>query len=298
MQIGRECFGWVLLHILSALPRPAGRFVARVSAQLIWRTNGRLRRVTERNLAICFPSWPREKRFSVARNSLYEMSLNIVSVARCWVRDPQELEDEISGGVGLEFLNDALAGNRGTLVLLPHLGNWELVNLILCKKYQITALYQQPKSAAFSGLIRRCRQRLGAKLVPIGTPGLRAIVKALRSDEMVMLLPDQVPSPNSGEFAPFFGVPTLTMTLATNLIRRTGAKAVFAYARRRSDGRHELVFEPANETIYDSDSSVALRALNESIERGVLHCPAQYQWTYKRFKFFPGLRKRDYDTDN
>jgi KDO2-lipid IV(A) lauroyltransferase len=158
----------------------------------------------------------------------------------------------------------------------------------------MTALYRHPKTALFGDVVRRARERRGAKLVPTDSSGVRALFKALKSGEIVTILPDQVPPRAQGMFAPFFGEMTLTMTLATNLLHRTGATAVCCYCKRLPDGKFEIIFHPVDEDIYAPDSATALAGLNKSIERCVLDCPEQYQWNYKRFKFLPNLQKRDY----
>jgi KDO2-lipid IV(A) lauroyltransferase len=179
-------------------------------------------------------------------------------------------------------------------VLLPHLGNWELANLFLSKYYSLTTLYRKPKSDTYDEFIRNARSRRGAKLVQVGSSGVRALLKALKSGEVVSVLPDQVPRRSSGEFAPFFGEMTLTMTLATNLIHRTGAKAVCCYCKRLPGGKYELVFREVDDRIYDPDCGTALAGLNRSIERCIMDCREQYQWQYKRFLFLPNFEKRDY----
>ena len=86
----------------------------------------------------------------------------------------------------------------------------------------------------------------------------------------------------------------MTMTLVTNLIQRTGAIAIMAYCKRVPGGNYEIVYRPADEKIYESDSATALAALNKSIEQCVLECPEQYLWAYKRYKKLPNRSKREY----
>ena len=51
------------------------------------------------------------------------------------------------------------------------------------------------------------------------------MIRALRRGETVGLLPDQVPPEGMGVWAPFFGQPAYTMTLAARLVQQTGARA-------------------------------------------------------------------------
>ena len=294
MKESEATTGSVLLAALAALPQPTKKIIATASGWLLYYANGRIRKITERNLAICFRNMPKDERTQLARKSLFELSLSVLDLARSWIWNLQDLEQEVTSVVGSANLRAAVTNGRGTLVLLPHLGNWELLNLILSKDHTITTLYREPKTVVFADMIRRYRQRSGVKLVPIGTPGLRSVLKALQSNEMVTLLPDQVPPRQFGMIAPFFEEPALTMTLATNLIQRTGAKSVCAYCKRLPGGKYELVYLPVDDAVYDPECSVAVAALNRSIERCVLGCAEQYQWAYKRFKILPNLQKRNY----
>ena len=258
----------------------------------MWRINGRLRRVTETNLAISFPDLSEDDRTQLAHRSLYELNLSILEHGRNWLWTPQRLLQDVMRITGERHLQAALADQSGTIVLLPHLGNWELANHYLSARYPVTTLYREPKTAIFADFIRRARRRGGAKLVSTSLGGVRALLQSLSSGEMISLLPDQVPPLRFGEFAPFFGEPTLTMTLATKLLQRTHAKAVCGYCKRLPNGKYEIVFCPVDEAIYDPDSAIALAALNKSIENCLLDCPEQYQWQYKRYKLLPNLEKR------
>jgi KDO2-lipid IV(A) lauroyltransferase len=84
------------------------------------------------------------------------------------------------------------------------------------------------------------------------------------------------------------------MTLVTNLIQRTGARAVCCYCKRLPGGKYELVFREVDKDLYAADPDTALAGLNKSVERCVRDCPEQYQWQYKRFRFLPNLEKRNY----
>lgn len=287
--------GVALLHVFAVLPPGLKKAVANVSAWLMWQANGRFRKVTVRNLEICFPQMSAAERTLLARNSLREMNLGILDSGRTWIWPSARLMKQVVSVVGLDDLHAAVANGTGAIVLSPHLGNWELANVCLCEHYSpVTTLYKEPSARGFSDFIRQRRQRCGANLVPAGVSGTRAMLKTLKSGGIVSLLPDQVPPKENSEFAPFFGEPTLTMTLATNLLQRTGARAVMVCCERLPEGKFKTVFRACADAVYDADRSVALAALNKSVEDCVLGCPEQYHWAYKRFKILPNLEKRDY----
>jgi KDO2-lipid IV(A) lauroyltransferase len=61
-----------------------------------------------------------------------------------------------------------------------------------------------------------------------------------------------------------------------------------AWARRLpGDQGFEIRVRPADPDIHDEDLDHALRAMNRSIEAVILEEPAQYLWSYKRFRRQP-----------
>ncbi|MDA0706604.1 MAG: lysophospholipid acyltransferase family protein [Proteobacteria bacterium] len=286
--------GIPLLYVLAVLPQAVINILARSSAWFLWQANGRLRKVTEGNLAISMPGLSEIERDDLARRSLHELCFNIMQIGRTVLWRPERLRARVTRVVGMDLLEAAVAHGKGTVIILPHLGNWELVNMVLTKDYSVTAMYKNPKSAVFDNFVLKGRERTGMTMVPTGMSGVRALLKTLKAGEMVIVLPDQVPPKSLGEFAPFFGEMTLTMNLVTNLVQRTGATAVCCYCKRLPDGKYELRIQPAEDDLYSPESAIALAGLNRSVERCVMDCPEQYQWQYKRYKYLPDFQKRDY----
>src|SRR5690606_37241019 len=112
--------------------------------------------------------------------------------------------------------------------------------------------------------------------------------KVLKEGGAVGILPDQQPKAGDGEFAPFFGVQALTMTLLSRLAERTGATVLMAWCERIGDGpQFALHVEPAPAAIGDPDPQVAAACLNAEVERIARRDLAQSQWTYERYTLPP-----------
>lgn len=284
-----------LLQLLSLFPLTLLRQFGKGVGALFWLANGRSRRVTEENLSICFPDMPVLERTTLAKKSLQQLGIMMLELGFVWRRPPQQLLATIATIEGKEYLDEAMGHGKGVIVLGPHLGNWEVVGPYLGHHHTITIMYQPPDNPALEKVMISARERNGVTLVPTDRSGVKAQLRALRRGEMVGILPDQVPPLESGDFAPFFNTPALTAVMSFNLIQRTGARAIIAYARRMDNSGHfHLVFEPALDQIYSEDKVTALTALNKSIENCVLKIPEQYQWEYKRFKKQPGGERKYY----
>ena len=134
-------------------------------------------------------------------------------------------------------------------------------------------------------------------MVATDNKGIGELLRTLRKGEIVGILPDQVPTASGGDFAPFFNIPALTMTLLNRLQQKTGAAVLVACAiRGKSESREGFVikFRAASPDIYAEHMPDALAGLNQTIEQVVLENPEQYGWEYKRFKRQPQGMKRVY----
>lgn len=281
------------LRLCALLPQRLVHFLASCVGRLVWRLNIAARRITECNIAIAFPERPLAEQRCLAKASFLQLFRSVADLGSSWLWPAERVLGRFSSVVGDEHLHSLIAENRGVILLVPHLGNWEVIGTYLAARYPVTTLYKEIKLAAIDDVIHRARQRHGNTLVPANKSGVRALMSALKSRELVVILPDQIPARESGEFAPFFGEPALTMTLVTKLINRFGSRAVSAYAKHQPDNSYELVFRPVDEEIYSPDPSTALAALNKSVEQCVLDCPEQYRWEYKRYKFLPDCSRRE-----
>lgn len=271
---------WARLTAL--LPYGATRVVGNAIGSFSYLIRTRSARNTEANLRYCFPAMRDAQLRSLAQQSLKHTGRLLAEAGIVFHWREEALNELILGVDGFEPLQRALDEHRGILVLVPHFGNWELFALHF-GRYRFMALYDPPKIAGIDRLIRDSRQRTGATLLPIDAQGVRGVLGALKRGRPVSILPDQVPTPSAGVYAPFFSRPALTMTFAHRLIRSTDPLVVLGSCWRQEDG-FRIAFTPVSEKIYSEDVDESVAAMNEAIEKLVRRDPAQYQWEYKRFK--------------
>lgn len=282
------------LALCAALPLPVARNLGRAVGRLADLLSLRAARTTRRNLLLCDPTGDRVAQRRLARRALAETGALAAEMGLAWTAPAADAVARVQRCDGLARFEAAQARGRGVLLLVPHLGNWEILNLWLAARGPLTALYEPARDAALDAWLRDGRQRSGARLVPTDPGGLRALLRALGAGQTVGILPDQVPDRRAGVHAPLFGVPALTMTLVRRLLRATGAEPLLACALRTPDGFEVRFLEPAA-GLEDADPRVAARALNASVESCVALAPEQYQWDYKRFKLPPPGVANPYD---
>jgi len=221
----------------------------------------------------------------VLRASVAEAGKSIAELPWIWRRPLDEVLSRVRNCYGRELLDEAQQSGRGVIVLTPHLGCFEIISLYVASGLPVTAMYSTPKRAWMDSIIRSGRQRGQMRLARADLGGVRTLFKALKRGEIIGLLPDQVPGQGEGEWADFFGRPAYTMTLVGRLLESSGARLLLSYAVRRPHGEgYDIYFVPLE---LNADLPVT-RQINSALEKVIRTCPAQYLWSYNRYKAPPG----------
>jgi KDO2-lipid IV(A) lauroyltransferase len=246
----------------------------------------RERDVTQVNLDICYPSLPVQERGVMRRKVLQQIACSMLELSYIWFRPMSQVSSLVKGVTGEDLFKRE--PGQGLIILLPHMGCWEVLGLTLPEHEKITSLYQPPNEPMLEDLVKAARERNGSTLVPTDNQGIKQIYLALQSGGVTCILPDQIPKTRAAHYAPFFGRPALTMMLVNRLVRKTGAKVIFGFAERLPKGSgFRIHYSPAPEEIGDADTDVAARALNLGLEQLIEQSPEQYQWSYKRYNMQP-----------
>ena len=209
--------------------------------------------------------------------------------------DPGNMIQDIEN---IDVFEKAQATGRGVLLLMPHLGCWEFMNVFLKGRTKVSALYDKPNVNGLDDFITSTREKFGARMFPISVSGLRQVFKSLERNELLVFLPDQVPDYGArGVIGTFFGHDAYTSDLVHRVISKYDSEIVFGLVVRDfSKGRvkYRICFERPGDEIYSKDVEVHISSLNSSLERLVMKAPEQYQWSYKRYKRLNKLEKNIY----
>lgn len=266
--------GW--LHSLGAL---LGRIIFAVSAPYAERTRENLRQahltVDENHYA------------KVLDQAIAEAGKSIVELPWLWGKPLGQVCAKVKICEGWQHIEAALAYGKGIVFFTPHWGCFEITSLYVGQFFSVTCLYRPPKQRGLEKIVRAGRERGLVRLATADISGVRTLYKALKRGQAIGLLPDQVPSQGEGEWVNFFGRPAYTMTLGGRLAQTSGATVLLAYAERLPKGvGYKLSFEPLP---LDFSKSLPLQ-INAALERVIAISPAQYLWSYNRYKIPRGVQ--------
>lgn len=280
--------GRLLLETTSRFSLPGLHAFARRVVSLGGGLPMRESRITRVNLRLCFPELTEGERDRLVRESLEEDACMVAELGHLWSRPVEEVLARVVDVRGEEHLRRGLERGRGVVVAGPHLGAWELLGLWMGRHHAITSLYRRPLVRELEDLFQKARCRSGARLHPASASGVRALCSALRRGGVVGILPDQDPGPGGGVFVPFFGIPANSSVLIPRVASRLGATILLAFAERLPRGAgYRIHIRPGSREIAGGDLLAGARALSRDVESLVRTAPAQYLWSYKRFRIQP-----------
>lgn len=273
-----------LLKFISRQPIQFSRFFARCLAGLV--NTLKISKTSETirlNLKIALPELSDETREHITSQAIRNELMSYFEFFSIWGSNNQKNLSRIHQVHGQHYFHEALAENKGIVLIVPHFGTWEIMNCWLAQYTQMTIMYKPVKNPTADTFVRNARSREQANLVPTDESGVRQIFKALKQGGTTVILPDHTPN-IGGEMIPYFGIPLATSNLSAKLIQKTKAKALFLYAIRNDNGGFDMHIEPMDESIYQGTANDGSLVIFQAIENLIRKYPAHYHWSYKRFK--------------
>ncbi|KAA0914433.1 lysophospholipid acyltransferase family protein [Psychrobacter sp. ANT_WB68] len=279
-------------HIFKIVPLSVLQMLARFSAWIILRLpNASIMRTVSINMALIAPSLSNRQKQALTKDIIYHQCLTTIESVKSWAMPPEWSIAQIRDVHNKDFLLEGLANPNGMLAIVPHLGTWEMMNAWLNQFGSPTIMYKPVKGKITNDFVLQGRARLNATLVPTDGSGVKAVFKTLKQGGFSIVLPDHVPDPSGGVIVPFFGIETLTSTLASKLASKTKCALVGLSCIRRDDGRGFDIYcykldDPA---LYDRNAETAAYALNLAMQHMIEDKCSHYMWGYRRFKHIPTL---------
>lgn len=276
-----------LFNLLARLPLPLLHRLGALLGWLAFRLSAKYAARLRENLRRAFPELPDEEYHRLLSDNVREAGKGAAELPWIWRRPAEQVLAKVRSRQGWEWLQAAQAKGKGVIVLLPHMGCFEVVCTLVGEYTPSVSMYRVPKLAWLDPVMRAGRERGRMKLARADVSGVRTLFKALKQGEVIGILPDQVPGNGEGEWVPFFGRPAYTMTLVSRLIEKSDAPVVMCHAERLPDGQgYDVYFSPLE---FDRSHPFAPQ-INRAVESVVKQCPAQYLWSYNRYKIPRGVQ--------
>ena len=279
---------YFLLKLVALLPLSLLQLIASWFALLLNSFESSIKRITRINVQLAYPDLNAEQYKILIKNSLKSQCMTYIESIKIWGMPQKYNVGLIKNIFGEQHLTEALNSEKGTIVVLLHLGNWELVNVWLNQYTAPVIMYKPSKNKGIDRFMLEARQSTRAKLVPTDENGVRAIFKHLKQGGLTVILPDHLPKPSGGIYSYFFQQNTLSTTLLSKLASKTQCNVIGISCLRNLDTHFYIHCTQLSENILSKDLQVSVNQLNQDVEAMINVAPEQYIWSYKRFRKVEG----------
>lgn len=269
--------------LAALLPGPLAFRFGEALGMLAWRLLPVRRRIVLRNLRIAHAG---EKDIAeirrLARESFRRTGANLISAAHTARLSPGRLREVLSVE-NLGLLEDAQARGKGVVLLLAHMGNWELLSRIIHlfpPGSKCGAFYRPLNNPLLDARVLARRQADGTRMFSKRDP-FHEVTKFLRDGGIVGILADQRVG-MQGEVLPFFGRLTRASPLPSLLARRAKAEVLALSLVTAGPGKWRARFLPVEPPYAIGD---CMKTLEDSMKPGL----TDVFWLQERWKVYAGL---------
>ncbi len=284
--------GFGLLWLITRLPLRLQMAIGSSMGKFLYLFPTKLKHTTLINLQLCFPHLSTKERNLLAKKNFASLGIGLIEAAMAWWLP----DDKINGLYkiyGLDYAEKAFEKGKGIILIGPHFTCLEMVGRLIRKHYTFGVMYRPHKKAFISYIHERFRKKHYVHY--IARHRVRDLLNALKNNMAIWYAYDIDGGTKHSVFAPFFGVPSASLTSASRIAHLTGAVVIpISFYRRDNNLGYDVMLSPPLENFPSDDPILDATRLNAILEEGIRNKPEQYVWQYKRFKTRPEGEKRFY----
>jgi KDO2-lipid IV(A) lauroyltransferase len=244
------------------------------------------RHVIVPQLELVFPSLSEAERRRIHKQFLKNYCQVMVEILKGASISAEELKKRVRI-TDLKPVLRFLDAGRSVMFLTSHMGNWEwlLQGVTLHLGYPLDAAYKPIRREYGERLLLALRTRFGARLVPAKDVladylSRRAIVHGLAMNA------DQTPLPTERlQWTRFLGQDTAFYVGGEQIARATRLPIFYVRMRRVRRGRYEVEMSELWDGSERTESGELTARYARACEADVLARPADWLWTYRRWRF-------------
>ncbi|HVN27123.1 MAG TPA: hypothetical protein VMT64_01480, partial [Candidatus Binataceae bacterium] len=200
-----------VLHLLSLIPDFILYPIGMLGGLLGYWFDRRHVKIGLKNLAIAFPERSEDERRAILRASYINLGKGLSEYIRLAGFFHTRLRDRVTYD-RYDYWQQVMRENpgKGAIVLTGHFGNFELFACAHAMHgHQISLVHHTQRFLAGDALMTFARERCGVKILRKHSAA-RAVLKALRTGDLVGIPFDQNAKRSEAVWVPFFGEPAAT----------------------------------------------------------------------------------------
>ena len=224
----------------------------------------------------------------IAKEVFCNLGMNAVEVLS--IQKIKKQLDKKIYAVGFERVDEALKNGKGAIMLSAHFGNWELIPMYSAVKgYPSNVIARRIYYKKYDEFVTLLRNTTGVNII-YRDESPKKILKALKNNELLGIIPDQDMDSVNGVFVNFFNQPAYTPTAPVMLAMKIGSPILPCFIIRENS-RHKMVIEERLNLVDTGNpqEDIVKNTQNWSsiVESYIRKYPEQWVWMHRRWKTKP-----------
>ena len=287
-----------LSFFVNLLPEGQALWLGRQVGWAAFHLDREHRRVALQNLRIAFSREKSEEELrAIAKGTFQHLGMTAVEFLRIPRMGVETFREKVTVE-GLENVRELLDNRKkGALLLLSHLGNWELMGFLSkLLGYPISVIARPVKKNPWvDRMVLKIREATGLDVISTEKAS-RKVIQALSRNRMVGILIDQRAKRSEGVWVDFFGRKAPTTPSLAVLAMRTGVPVIPVFMVRDGSHRHRVLIQGPIEIVQSGDvrrdvETNTLR-INQTLESVVRLYPDQWFWVHRRWERKQRIHRR------
>lgn len=285
-----------LLLVANRLSVRALQRLGRGLGALAYFLSKRDREICHVQLEMALPELSPETRQRIARECLRNQGMTLMeAIVMPRLRRQAAMGGDFLKVEGIQTLVDAHGKGKGVILVTAHLGNWELLPIVLQKlRIKGVAMASTLNNERLNKILGDIRRFEYLDVLERGSgDSPRQLLTCLKRGEALIMVND-VDIATNGVFCNMFGIPAHTPRGAASIALKLGTPLVTCFDERLADGTHIFRFQeiPVTRKILNAASPVQAftQAICEMTEKHIRAYPEQWIWNHRRWKRRPESR--------
>ena len=280
----------ILFKLIGLIPRKLAFRLGNLMGQILFLADRKHRKIALNNLTCAFGNEKNPYEIRILARRVFKNLGQIVFEIGWSLRIERKDFQKYFNIQGLSNYRNAYKKGKGVLLLTAHMGNWELLSIIMAMAgYPVSVLYRPLDFFLLDRFFAMLRGRFGAELIP-SAQSMRKILRSLKYGKVVGMLMDQNVDWYEGVFVDFFGHRACTNKGMALLARRTEAPVIPVFLVREKSGfmaefGSEIPLIKTEDIRKDLEANT--QQYNRIIEDFVRRYPDQWFWVHQRWKTKP-----------
>ncbi len=274
-----------IINSLNFIGRKMSLKLAEIAGLLFYYAGVSTRRSTVRSIKVVFPDISDEAAFKIAKIAFINQSKNLFELMLYPSLKKRDIPRLIKFE-GLDNLKTALARGRGVILLVAHIGNWEMLGAVWgLLGYRVYSFFLDARIDSLGRLLNDMRESRGIKLIPRAE--LKKSVRCLKENAMLGVIADQDGGEN-GVYIDFFGKTVSAPRGPAALARNTGAAILPNFLIRNADDTYTMIMQKPVilQKTRDKENDIRIYTAKflDIYEKMIMRFPEQWLWMYDRWK--------------